>query len=150
MQGCVWLYRFSFFAVASVLLSNTELWDFLEKKTGYGIAGPATTALSLLAVQQHKYQLQVRSNMTLFMTLLHKWDATCIILLLYIVLETYLPPSCKLSDTILLLLYQDKCLYCLILKIRFGRIFKKCRDYKNRIDKAAATVALVNLMSCAG
>ncbi len=33
---------------------------------------------------------------------------------------------------------------------RFGKFFKKCREHKNNIVKAAATAALVNPMSCAG
>ncbi len=36
------------------------------------------------------------------------------------------------------------------LKARFGKFFKKCREHKNKIVKAAATAALVNPMSCAG
>ncbi len=36
------------------------------------------------------------------------------------------------------------------LKARFGKFFKKCREYINKIVKASATVALVNHMSCAG
>ncbi len=36
------------------------------------------------------------------------------------------------------------------LKARFGKFFKKCREYKNKIVKATATAALVNPMSCAG
>ncbi len=36
------------------------------------------------------------------------------------------------------------------LKARFGNFFKKCRKHKNKIVKAAATAALVNLMSCEG
>ncbi len=35
------------------------------------------------------------------------------------------------------------------LKVRFGKFFKRCRDHKNKIIKAAATVALINPMSCA-
>ncbi len=36
------------------------------------------------------------------------------------------------------------------LKARFGKFFKKCREHKNKIAKAAATAALVNSMSYAG
>ncbi len=36
------------------------------------------------------------------------------------------------------------------LKARFDTFFKKCREHKNKIVKAAATAALVNPMSCAG
>ncbi len=36
------------------------------------------------------------------------------------------------------------------LKARFGKLFKKCREHKNKIVKAAATAALINPMSCAG
>ncbi len=36
------------------------------------------------------------------------------------------------------------------LKARFGKFFKKCREHKNKIVKAAATAAIVNPMSCAG
>ncbi len=36
------------------------------------------------------------------------------------------------------------------LKARFGKFFKKCREHKHKIVKAAATAALVNPMSCAG
>ncbi len=32
----------------------------------------------------------------------------------------------------------------------FGQFFKKCREHKNKIVKAAATAALVNPISCAG
>ncbi len=35
------------------------------------------------------------------------------------------------------------------LKVRYGKFFKHCRDLKNKIVIAAATVALVNPMSCA-
>ncbi len=34
-----------------------------------------------------------------------------------------------------------------ILKVRFGKHFKKCREHKNKIVKAEATAALVNFMS---
>ncbi len=36
------------------------------------------------------------------------------------------------------------------LKARFGKFFKKCREPKNKIVKAAATPALLNPMPCAG
>ncbi len=36
------------------------------------------------------------------------------------------------------------------LKVRFDKFFKKYREHKNKIVKAAATAALVNPMSCAG
>ncbi len=34
-------------------------------------------------------------------------------------------------------------------KVRFRKYFKKCREHKNKIVKAAATATLVNIMSCA-
>ncbi len=36
------------------------------------------------------------------------------------------------------------------LKTRFVKFFKRCREHKNKIVKAAATAALVNPMSRAG
>ncbi len=36
------------------------------------------------------------------------------------------------------------------LRAIFGKFFKKCREHKNKIFKAAVTAALVNPMSCAG
>ncbi len=35
------------------------------------------------------------------------------------------------------------------LKVRFGKFFRKCREHKSKIVKAATTAALVNPMSCA-
>ncbi len=32
------------------------------------------------------------------------------------------------------------------LKVRFGKFFRKCREHKNKIVKAAANAALVNSM----
>ncbi len=37
-----------------------------------------------------------------------------------------------------------------ILKVRFGKFVKRCREHKEKIVKAAATAALVNPMSHAG
>ncbi len=36
------------------------------------------------------------------------------------------------------------------LKASFSKFFKKCREHKNTIVKAAAIAAFVNPMSCAG
>ncbi len=36
------------------------------------------------------------------------------------------------------------------LKAGFGKFFKKCREHKNKIVKAAPTAALVNPIPCAG
>ncbi len=59
--------------------------------------------------------------------------------------------KCIQQHTVIsLLLYQDKVPLLSNLKARFGKFFKKCREHKNKIDKAGATAALVNPMSCAG
>ncbi len=34
------------------------------------------------------------------------------------------------------------------LKARFGQLFKKCREHKNKIVKTAASAALLHSMSC--